>query len=151
MITDLQKEVSKIEATPHPSDASSTKMPKASFEYHELIESQDVFFRDKIIDAIEAEITSKSRTRKVLLGFYFVYATIVTIVSFYLITLDNVPDAVKLALVGTLLVNVISIMVVITKYAFSSEEWLIRQFDTVNHSAKSKLIATARVRSKVEH
>lgn len=101
--------------------------------YNAAIQNQDTKFRDKIIEAVATEIESKAKTRKNLMIFYVCYTATVTVLCFYILIFCHVNLKVQIILVSTLLVNILSIMMIMVKYAFSDDRWLIKQFNKVDH------------------
>lgn len=91
------------------------------------LQQQNLEFRSQIIETINKDRESKQKIRIQLLWFYIIYTIGVTIVSFWVI-LGNYSNDVKLFLSGTLLVNLISVMTVMVKYAFKAEDKLIEVF-----------------------
>lgn len=105
---------------------------------------QDIEFRNKIMGALEEDISSRKRVRKCLLEFYIAFTSVVTLSTFWVI-IDPVsvvrdrqsyyPLSLKITLATTFLVNVLAIIIIMVKYAFSSdtEKKLLQSFDGVGN------------------
>ena len=90
--------------------------------------------------ALEEDISSRKRVRKCLLEFYIAFTSVVTLSTFWVI-IDPVsvvrdrqsyyPLSLKITLATTFLVNVLAIIIIMVKYAFSSdtEKKLLQSFD----------------------
>lgn len=100
-------------------------------------ENQNLEFRKQILTSINAGRESRQKARNGVMKFYAGYLIVVTIGIFWIL-IDpmnhHYSRIVDELLIGTLLVNLISLSAVIVKYAFSSEieKILIQLFDKTN-------------------
>ena len=135
---ELNKNLNKISLKSDTSIVSELEIrqQRTFASYDAAIQNQDTKFRDKIIEAVATEIKSKAKTRKDLMIFYVCYTSIVTVLCFYILIWCKVDLKVQIILVSTLLVNILSIMMVMVKYAFSDEKWLIKRFNKIDHYGK---------------
>lgn len=135
---ELNKNLNKISLKSDTSIVSELEIrqQRTFASYDAAIQNQDTKFRDKIIEAAATEIESKAKTRKNLMIFYVLYTTAVTVLCFYILIFRKADLRVQIILVSTLLVNILSIMMVMVKYAFSDDKWLIKQFNKVDHYGK---------------
>lgn len=102
---------------------------------------QDYKIREKYINAVEKDIESKTRIRKIFLIFYLIFISVVTFLIFFVIidpvTLFRGKDytyqnSLKLALVGVFFANLISIALVMVKYSFAPIDNVIKAFEKLS-------------------
>lgn len=109
--------------------------------YDELRQKQDLRFRERILKSIDAGREARQKTRQKVLACYIVYMALVTAGIFWVIIdpLDKGYSVeIQKLLIGTLMVNLISLAFVIIRYAFSTdvEKQLIQLF---NQTGRNKL------------
>lgn len=123
----LKKRVDSFEFGKLNSDNLKEDLPTGYESIERALQQQNLEFRSQIIETINKDRESKQKIRIQLLWFYIIYTIGVTTVSFWVI-LGNYSNNVKFVLAGTLLVNLISVMTVMVKYAFKVEDKLIDLF-----------------------
>lgn len=113
------------------------------------LRSQDVKFRDKVLEIIDNDVKSRKELRNKLLTFYIWFISLVTIATFWILIdppavfrnrNSYYPLSLKITMATTFLINLIAILVIMVKYAFTSsmENMTLKLFDEIGFHKKSR-------------
>ncbi len=115
------------------------------------LRSQDVKFRDKVLEIIDNDVKSRNSLRNKLLIFYMCFISVVTVATFWIL-IDPMaiarnresyyPLSLKITMASTFMINLIAILVIMVKYAFTSsmENNILQHFDEIGFHKESKKI-----------
>lgn len=104
---------------------------KSDEEFIREIHNQDIKARSKVLKAIEDDINSKSKIRDSVMQKIVWFLIIISVAILVLITFGSrlgISNNVEVALAGTVLGSVISVVILFCKYAFSDSSRLIDLF-----------------------